>query len=211
MKLIVFIAFYIFSTCFVFSQASTEKNNRYNLSAKIGIGATKFDVSGFLTEDYPALVVRMGGSISKAIIGNSLQLESGLSIYYRAKSKSPLKNDIYWYGKGSSLPRLHETAIQRHIAFEVPISVRYLLKGGRSVNAGFMVRKWSANDLVDLFASQTEFAYILGVNQRILTDFIIGIDVDLGITDFYHGQVIGGSGGIVIKNKSALISLAYAF
>jgi len=136
---------------------------------------------------------------------------SGLNIYYRAKSKSPLKDKIYYYGKGSLLPRLDETAIERHIATEVPLSVRYLLNGGRSVSAGLIVRNWGPTDLAgDLLKSMTEFGYIVMVNQRIFTDFTVGLDFYWGLSDLYLGSVLG-SGGINIKNRAVQVSLGYTF
>jgi hypothetical protein len=52
---------------------------------------------------------------------------------------------------------------------------------------------------------------ILGISQQIIKDFSIGCDVFIGFKDFYPGLVIGSSGGIVIKNRSALFSVAYDF
>ncbi|WP_296619057.1 hypothetical protein [Marivirga sp.] len=121
----IFISFYLCSACFAYSQTNSEENKSYNLSAKLGIGITKFAVTGFETEDYPAMATRLGFAISKAVIGNRILVESGLNVYFRAKSKSPMVDEIYWYGKGAPLPLLDETATERHVAIEMPITVRY--------------------------------------------------------------------------------------
>ncbi|WP_340152358.1 hypothetical protein [uncultured Marivirga sp.] len=213
MRLIVFLGFYLSSVCFAYSQTNTDKNKNYNLFAKFGMGITKFAVSGYETEDYPAMVNRIGFGISKTIIGNRVLIESGLNFYFRAKSKSPLVDEIFWYGKGALLPLLDDTAIQRNLAFEVPIMIKYLLGGNRSINTGLIVRHWQPKDQdpVSLLASQTELGYTVGINQQIVKDFSIGCDVFIGFKDFYPGLVVfGSSGGIEIKNRSALFSIAYA-
>lgn len=206
------IALCLLSAHFLYGQTNEDKNSPYTFSGKIGIGRTKFDVKGFLTEDYPALVVRLGGGISRPIIGRRLLLVSGLNIYYRAKSKSPLKDEIYYYGKGSLLPRLDDTASKKtHLAFEIPLSIRYLLNGGRSMSAGLIVRNWGPTDLAgDLLKSMTEFGYIVMVNQRIFTDFTVGLDFYWGLSDLYLGSVLG-AGGINIKNRAVQVSLGYTF
>ncbi|SMG34175.1 hypothetical protein SAMN05661096_02230 [Marivirga sericea] len=117
MKLILFITFYLCSMCFIYSQSHSEQNKTYNFSANVGVGITKFAVTGFETEDYPAMATRIGFSVSRNVIGNRVQLQSGINLYFRAKSKSPLVDEIYWYGKGSLFPTLDDTATQRHFAF----------------------------------------------------------------------------------------------
>jgi hypothetical protein len=213
MKLLVFITFYLSSTSLMYSQANTDENKSYNLSAQFGMGITKFAVTGFETEDYPTMVTRLGVGVSKNIIGNRILVESGINVYFRAKSKSPLVDEIFWYGKGALLPTLDDTATQRHFAFEIPIRIKYLLSGYRSISTGLVLRKWQPKDQdpVSLLASQTELGCILGISQQIIKDFSIGCDVFIGFKDFYPGLVIGSSGGIVIKNRSALFSVAYDF
>lgn len=213
MKIILFIAFYFCSICFLYSQRNNENDNPYNFSASLGMGINKFAVTGFDTEDYPAMATRLGFAISKTVIGNRILVESGLNFYFRAKSKSPLVDGIHWYGKGAPLPTLDDTATQRHFAFEVPITIKYLLSGNRSVNTGLIVRQWGPKDQdpVSHMASKTELGYTIGINQQIIKDFSFGIDIFIGFKDFYPGGVIGSSGGIKVKNRSALFSIAYAF
>ncbi|ADR23371.1 hypothetical protein MATR_27790 [Marivirga tractuosa] len=213
MKSFIFIVFYLCSVGFVYSQKNSEENKSYNLSAKFGIGITKFAVVGFETEDYPAMATRLGFAISKTVIGNRILVESGLNFYYRAKSKSPLVDEIYWYGKGALFPTLDDTATQRHFAFEVPIIIKYLLTGNKSINTGIIVRKWQPKDQdpVSLLASQTELGCVLGISQQIIKDLSIVCDIFIGFKDFYPGLVIGSSGGIMVKNRSALFSIAYSF
>lgn len=211
MRLILLIVFYLLSASFVHAQKNKEKKNSYNFSVNFGMGLTKFDISGFDTEDYPAMASRLGVGISKTVIGR-FQVESGINLYFRAKSKSPLKDEIYWYGKGSILPTIHDTATQPHFAFEVPISLGYILKGNRSVSTGLLLRKWGPKDEtpVSHFATKAELGYTLGLNQKVLQQFTIGLDIFIGFKDFYPGNVIGSSGDIVVKNRSALLSLSYA-
>ena len=212
MRHIIVAVFCLSSASFAIAQTNSEENKSFNLSAKLGIGITKFAVTGFETEDYPAIATRLGLGISKFIIGNRVLVESGLHVYFRAKSKSPLVDEVYWYGKGALLPTLDDTATQRHFAFEVPITIKYLLSGNRAVNTGLVVRKWQPKDQdpVSMLASQIELVYTIGINQQIIKDLNIGLDIFIGFKDFYPGLVIGSSGGIVVKNRSAVFSLAYA-
>jgi hypothetical protein len=212
MRLHVLIVFHLSVASFAYGQENSEEKNSYNLSVNFGMGITRFTVSGFDTEDYPAMGTRLGFGISKTVIGR-FQVASGINIYFRAKSKSPLVDRIYWYRKGSLLPTLNETATQRHIAFELPISVRYLLDVNWSVNTGLIIRQWGPKDHnpLSLLASQTELVYTFGLKQQVTEHFSVGLDFYIGFKDFYPGGVIGSPGNIVIKNRSALLSLAYAF
>jgi hypothetical protein len=82
------------------------------------------------------------------------------------------------------------------------------------VNAGILVRQWAPNNQrVDMIDNQTEFGLLLGLNQKILTDFIIGLELYSGFSNFYHGQLLSSSsnGGVTVKDRSALLSLTYAF
>jgi hypothetical protein len=124
MRLIVLIFIFLSSAYLVFAQENSEKKNKYKFSLNYGMGLTKFHISGFDTEDYPAIITRLGVGVSRTLIGR-FQVESGINLFYRAKSKSPLVDRIYWYGKGQILPSLHDTATQPHLTFEVPISIGY--------------------------------------------------------------------------------------
>lgn len=212
MKPFIFIAFYLCSACFAYSQTSTEEKKSYNLSAKFGIGITKFAVTGFETEDYPAMATRLGFAISKTVIGNRILVESGLNFYFRAKSKSPLVDEIYWYGKGSLYPLLDKTATQRHVAFEVPISFRYILSGDKSVNLGLLYRKWQPKDHrpISFLASQNELGLTFGLSQKVIERISLGLDFFIGFKDFDPTLIIGSSKNVVIRDRSALFSIAYA-
>ncbi len=211
MRLIVLILLFLHNSFSLFSQTNNEESRSYNLSAKVGVGITKFAVSGFDTEDYPAMATRIGAVISKNIIGNRFQVESGMNVYFRGKSKSPLVDEIFWYGKGARLPPLDETATQRHIAFEIPIMIKYLWSGSRSMNTGLIIRQWGPKDHKSFLASQTEVGAIIGINQKVIKHFSIGLDFYLGFKDFFSGGAISSSGGISIRERSALFSIAYDF
>lgn len=214
MKLILFITFYLCSICFVYSQSKSEQNKTYNFSANVGVGINKFAVTGWETEDYPSMATRLGFGVSRNVIGNRVQLQSGLNLYFRAKSKSPLVDEIYWYGKGSRLPLLNATATKRHLAYEIPITIRYLLRGNRALNTGLILRMYAPNKTehhLDLLASLTEVGYTVGISQKVIKDFSIGLDIFIGLNDFYHIGIIGSTGDVKVKNRSALFSIAYAF
>jgi len=212
MKPLLFFAIYIWSAGFVYSQKNSEENKTYNLSAKFGIGITKFAVTGFETEDYPAMATRLGFAISKAVIGNRVLVESGLNAYLRAKSKSPLVEEIYWYGKGSRLPLFDATATERHVAFEIPFTLKYLMRGDKSLNTGLILRQYGSKKPkeVNLLASQTELGFTIGIAQKVINDFSIGLDIFIGLNDFYHIGIIGSTGDVKVKSRSALFSIAYA-
>jgi hypothetical protein len=74
------------------------------------------------------------------------------------------------------------------------------------------MRKWGPKNHgpVSHFATKAEIGYTLGLNQKVIQHFSIGLDIFIGFRNFYPGSVIGSSGGIVVKNRSALISLSYA-
>jgi hypothetical protein len=197
---------------FIYSQSNSEQNKTYNFSANVGVGINKFAVTGFETEDYPSMATRIGFDISRNIIGNRVQLQSGINLYFRAKSKSPLVDEIYWYGKGSRLPLFDATATKRHIAFEIPITIRYLLRGNRTMNMGLIIRQYGPKKSteINLLASQTEIGFTAGISQKVIKDFSIGLDIFIGLNDFYHIGIIGSTGDVKVKNRSALFSIAYA-
>lgn len=214
MKLILFITFYLCSMCFIYSQSNCGQNKIYNFSANLGVGINKFAVTGWETEDYPSMATRLGFSVSRNVIGNRVQLQSGMNLYFRAKSKSPLVDEIYWYGKGSRLPLFDATATKRHIAFEIPIFIRYLLRDNRAVNTGLILRQYGANKKdyhLDLLASQTEIGFTAGISQKVIKDISIGLDIFIGLNDFYHIGIIGRTGDVKVKSRSALFSVAYDF
>ncbi|MGJ3234860.1 hypothetical protein [Marivirga sp.] len=213
MKLILFITFYLYSTCFIYSQIESEQNKTYNLSAIVGAGINKFAVTGFETEDYPSMVTRLGFCVSRNVISNRFQLQSGINLFFRAKSQSPMVDDIYWYGKGSWLPFLDETATTRHLAFEFPITLRYLLRGDRSVSTGLLLRRYGPDKphSRNLLASDTEIGLTIGIAQKVISNFSIGLDVFVGLNDFYHIGIIGTTGDVKVKSRSAFFSVAYDF
>ncbi|MGM0581322.1 MAG: hypothetical protein ACQETL_11620 [Bacteroidota bacterium] len=213
MKPIVIIFFYLCSASLLFAQTKSEQNKTYNFSASLGMGINKFAVTGFETEDYPSMVTRLGIGVSRNVISNRVQLQSGINLYFRAKSKSPMVDDIYWYGKGSWLPFLDETATTRHLAFEIPITIRYLLRGDRSVSTGLLLRRYGPDKphSRNLLASDTEIGLTIGIAQKVISNFSIGIDVFVGLNDFYHIGIIGTTGDVKVKSRSALFSIAYAF
>jgi hypothetical protein len=100
MKLLVLLVFYLSVASFAGAQENSGKKNCYNLSVNSGVRITKFAVSAFDTEDYPAMGIRKGVGISKTLM-NRFQVASGINIYLRAESKSPLVDRIYWYRRGS--------------------------------------------------------------------------------------------------------------
>ena len=212
MKPFLFIAIYLCSASFVYPQAKSEQNKTYNFSANVGVGINKFVVTGFETEDYPSIATRLGFSVSRNVIGNRVQLKSGINLYFRAKSKSPLVDEIYWYGKGSRLPLFDATATKRHVAFEIPIIIRYLLRGNRTMNMGLIIRQYGPKKSteINLLASQTEIGFTAGISQKVIKDFSIGLDIFIGLNDFYHIGIIGSTGDVKVKNRSALFSIAYA-
>lgn len=135
-----------------------------------------------------------------------------MNVYFRAKSKSPLVDEIYWYGKGSLYPLLDKTATQRHIAFEVPITVHYVLTGDRSVNLGLLYRKWQPKDHrpISFLASQNELGLTFGLSQKVIERIRLGLDFFIGFKDFDPSLTIGSSTNVVIRDRSALFSIAYA-
>jgi|GEM_PF-4113244 hypothetical protein len=212
MRHIIVIVFCLSSAFLATAQTNSEESKTYNLSAKVGVGITKFAVTGFETDDYPAIATRLGFAISKTVIGNRILVESGLNVYFRAKSKSPLVDEIYWYGKGSLYPLLDKTATQRHIAFEVPITVHYVLTGDRSVNLGLLYRKWQPKDHrpISFLASQNELGLTFGLSQKVIERIRLGLDFFIGFKDFDPSLTIGSSTNVVIRDRSALFSIAYA-
>lgn len=212
MRPILLIIISLFSASLVFAQENSEKKCKYKFSLNYGMGLTKFHITGFDTEDYPAIITRLGVGVSRTLIGR-FQLESGIHLFFRAKSKSPLVDRIYWYGKGQMLPSVHDTATQPHFAFDIPISIRYFFNDNCSLATGLLMRKWGPKneDPVSHFATKAELGYTLGLRQKVIQRFSVGLDIFIGFRDFYPGRVIGSSGGIVVKNRSALLSLSYAF
>jgi hypothetical protein len=211
MRNIIAIVFCLSSASLAVAQKNTEENKNYSLSANFGIGITKFAVTGFETDEYPALVSRLGVGIAKTII-DRFQVASGFNIYYREKSKSPLVDEIYWYGKGSLYPLLDKTATRRHIAFEIPITVHYLLTGARSVNLGLLYRKWQPKDQspVSFLASQNELGLTFGLSQKVIERISLGVDIFIGFKDFDPTLILGASTDVVIRDRSGLFSIAYA-
>ncbi|MFT4740654.1 MAG: hypothetical protein ACJAT1_002075 [Marivirga sp.] len=82
-----------------------------------------------------------------------------------------------------------------------------------SENTGLISRQWGPKDHnpLSLLASQTEFIYTFGLRQQATEYFSVGLDFYSGFKDFFFGGIIGSPGNIVIKNRSALLSVAYAF
>jgi len=211
MRIIILISIYISSVQFACAQEKKETTSDYNFSINYGIGLTIFDISGFETDSYPALLTRIGVGVSRNVT-QRIMIESGIRLNFRAKSKSPLKDGIFWHGNGLLLLTLDETATQRHFALEFPIYVHYILDANRSINTGIIIRRWGPKDQtpVSYFASQTEIGCALGLTQRIFNRFSIGLDLFIGLKDFYPGGVVGNAGDISVKNRSAMFSLSYA-
>lgn len=208
-----FIAFFIIfvSTTSGFSQEPTDDVKKYSFSSEIGVGFSRFEVVGAKADEYPSYSMRLAGNVSRTIFSKRLLIETGLGIFYRAKSKGYLDLERgYYYGKGQLILRLEQTAVRDHIAIELPLSIRYKISRGNSINAGMMVRFWQNERFIDLLANQTKLGFIAGIDQTVLPNLRIGIDIYLGLQDLYHGLDVGG-GNIDIKTQSAYVSVSYDF
>ncbi|WKK83032.2 hypothetical protein [Marivirga arenosa] len=193
------------------AQLEPEPVKPVQFAAKIGIGLTAFHVTGYHTENYPATAIRLGGMITKPVINDRFKIGLGYNIFYRDKSESPL-DGIYYYGRGNPLHRLDDTAIQRHLAFEFPITFHYSLSYSQSVSAGFMLRQWAPSKKVDLLSSQTEYGIVIGFKQNLVMGMSVGIDLHTGF-DFYDALLVTPrrNGRIGINNHSILLTAGYDF
>jgi hypothetical protein len=133
MKQIFLIAILYCSIFSAYSQTNNTDLKGFNLKIKMGAGLSRFHVSGFYTEDYLIPSFRLGGDISKNIYGDRFQIETGFNFFLRTQSKPYyLKDRNTYYGKGGMLILLEETAVENHLAIEIPLSLRHQLNYGNS-------------------------------------------------------------------------------
>ena len=211
MKNLLITAFIFISIYYSNGQEISNKLKKYHFSTEIGMGASRFNVIGADTEEYISSSFRIAGNISRNIYANRLFVESGIGIFYRAKSKKLLieKNGyFYYYGKAPVILILELTGTRDHIAIELPLALKYILKTGNSINAGIMVKFWQNEKYIDMLANQTKLGFIAGVDQKLYAKLRIGLDVYLGLQNINHSLSLGATRPD-IKTQSAFFSVIY--
>lgn len=196
---------------FLSAQTNYSTTHKWTFNVVAGIGRARFETKRILVEDYPTLEVRLGCQVSRVLF-RRMRVTSGMNFCFRSKRESHFRNNVY-HGRGMPLLFLDETASEKnHTACEVPLMVGGTVRRtATTINAGLMSRFWAPNNLAgDALKSQTEFGYLAGISQRILSRLSLGIDFYWGITNLNHVYV-NGAQPVRMTNQFAEVSAVYAF